>query len=73
MNEKRIMTCCVCGCSCMGRQWWNRDTGFGLCSNCAAWLSTKTLPEDMRSLYGEPGVHYFPTKEESEPTLGRDY
>lgn len=43
----------------VGRQWWNRDTGYGLCERCAVWLPTRgTTPEEMKELYGERGVHY---------------
>jgi hypothetical protein len=56
----RNMTCCVCG-SAAGRwaQHWNRDTGFGICSKCVEWQRDRgTSQEEMKSLYGEPGVNY---------------
>jgi hypothetical protein len=28
------LRCCCCGGGTRGRQWWNRDTGFGLCDDC---------------------------------------
>jgi hypothetical protein len=52
------LTCCCCGESTRGRQWHNRDTGFGLCPACADWIAKSTTPEDMRSCYGERGIHY---------------
>lgn len=66
--KKRSLICCTCG-SYAGRfqQWWNRDTGFGLCAKCRDWLS-KPDPKangrirydaaEMRDLYGEAGIHY---------------
>ena len=34
------MRCACCDGWCYGRQWHNRDTGFGLCGDCATWLRT---------------------------------
>ena len=53
------LVCCTCGGTAMGKQWWNRDTGYGLCSECAKWLSTRTTVEDMEQCYGRPGEHYL--------------
>jgi hypothetical protein len=52
------LTCCCCGVSTIGRQWYNRDTGFGLCPNCAEKIAKKESPETMRSYYGDKGFHY---------------
>ena len=52
------LSCCCCGESTTGRQWWNRDTGFGLCPKCAKWLSDRETPEEMKSCYGVEGIHY---------------
>jgi hypothetical protein len=30
----RNMSCTCCGASTKGRQWWNLDTGYSLCSDC---------------------------------------
>ena len=54
----RRLRCCSCGASCRGRQWHNRDTGYGLCRDCSKWISTRQSPAEMHSNYGEPGVHY---------------
>ena len=56
----RSLTCCCCGNGTQGRQWWNRDTGYGLCESCAENLPTKhgVPPEEMHDLYGVRGVHY---------------
>lgn len=55
----RSLTCCCCSASTRGRQWYNRDTGFGLCPKCAAWIATRETPEAMQENYGAPNVHYF--------------
>jgi hypothetical protein len=54
------LTCACCSDSTRGRQWHNRDTGYGICSKCVEWLTTtrKTASEEMASLYGVAGVHY---------------
>lgn len=53
----RRLTCCVCGATTRGRQWWNRDSGFGVCRRCFAQEAAKDLAE-ARRLYGEAGVHH---------------
>lgn len=51
------LTCCVCGDSTRGRQWWNRDRGYGLCEGCAD--DPRVMgQEDAARLYGERGIHY---------------
>jgi hypothetical protein len=53
------LTCCCCYGPAQGRQWHNRDTGFGLCPKCAAWIATKESPAQMLQSYGKPGYNYF--------------
>ena len=55
----KTLRCCVCDASTKGRQWFNRDTGYGICSSCAASEKAKLLPEEMKSNYGIEGTHYF--------------
>lgn len=59
-NRKPInrLTCCCCGQVTRGRQWWNRDTGYGVCPKCADFIAERETPEEMASAYGERGVHY---------------
>lgn len=54
----RRMLCSCCGASTRGRQWHNRDTGYGLCSNCIDFCHRNETPEQFRSLYGDRGYHY---------------
>lgn len=61
----RRLTCCCCAGSTTGRQWYNRDTGYGLCTKCADWIASRprkmTEPptaDEMQSLYGVRGTHY---------------
>ena len=61
MKRKRVnhrMDCSCCGQLTKGRQWHNRDTGYGLCPDCAAIIAPKETPEQMERSYGVKGVHY---------------
>jgi len=59
LNPVRRMTCCCCGTSTMGRQWHNRDTGYGICESCVKWIAGRgTGPQEMTRLYGDEGYHY---------------
>lgn len=42
----------------MGRQWWNRDTGYGLCVDCITFVGRGQSDEDTERQYGVRGVHY---------------
>ena len=54
----RRLTCCCCGASTYGRQWFNRDTGFGLCVECIPFCERGETPESFERLYGRRGEHY---------------
>lgn len=54
------MTCCVCG-NDAGRwkQWWNRDTGYGVCKACVAWVRSRgESEEEIEKNYGKAGINY---------------
>lgn len=57
----RTLHCACCSSETRGRQWWNRDTGFGLCSACAVWIGSR-WPADLAPNYGVEGIHYNPTE-----------
>jgi hypothetical protein len=60
----RHLTCCVCGGDAPAiAQWWNRDTGFGLCGRCAVWLRARPEyePDDFQRTYGQEGIHWIAT------------
>lgn len=63
----KTLTCCCCGSGTKGRQWWNRDTGYGLCDDCIEYCSVHTVPVGgtARS-YGVRGVHWDCGKEDSD-------
>lgn len=55
----RDLECNCCGGSTRGRQWWNRDTGYGMCVACIAYVrSHGTTEEEIRNLYGIEGIHW---------------
>lgn len=54
----RELACTCCGGTTRGRQWWNRDKGYGLCLRCIAFVAKGETPESMRESYGVRGVHY---------------
>ena len=62
------LTCCCCGDEAPAfKQWWNRDTGYGLCGRCAhsiqhAQGTAAMAAAEFTSCYGHPGVHWFPLK-----------
>lgn len=58
-TEKPVMLQCSC-CSAitMGRQWPNRDKGYGLCPSCFVWISEKESPEQIHHNYGVRGNHF---------------
>lgn len=60
MTDNRThLECCVCGGSAgLWRQHWNRDTGYGICGQCATQQAQRETPERMAELYGRPGVNY---------------
>ena len=52
------LTCSCCGKAAKGRQWWNRDRGYGLCKGCIEFASKDLTKEERISYYGYNGVHY---------------
>lgn len=55
----RELGCCCCGNSTRGRQWWNRDTGYGICVDCIAYVRKHGESEaEIRDNYGLEGIHW---------------
>lgn len=54
----RRMLCSCCGAETIGRQWHNRDTGWGLCVDCIDRCHRGETEESFSRLYGERGVHF---------------
>ena len=63
MNNKiHNLTCAVCGSYTKGRQWHNRDTGYGVCTDCITWIKSRnhydSTPDQIKSCYGIDGINY---------------
>lgn len=60
LSPVRSLICAVCGARTRGRQWHNRDTGYGLCAESAQWLTSTRgySAAEMKDLYGMEGEHY---------------
>jgi hypothetical protein len=41
-----------------GRQYWNRDTGYGVCHRCFVWIAKREGFTQARRCYGRPGFHH---------------
>ena len=66
----RWLRCACCGESVRGRQWSNRDTGYGGCERCADWhrerygegsaeeFAANPLQSTAYAMFGERGVHF---------------
>ena len=56
------LECCCCGGPAPAKaQWWNRDTGYGMCGKCITYVRKRGMPEsEIRECYGEEGVHWMP-------------
>lgn len=51
------MICASCGDATRGRQWWNRDKGFGLCLKCIK-LNQAEAYHVEHSAWGIRGFHF---------------
>lgn len=58
LTKIRTLTCSCCGALTRGRQWHNRDTGFGVCESCIERIGDKETPVELLRNYGESGFHY---------------
>lgn len=56
---KHHMTCCCCGAYAgYCEQWWNRDTGYSICTRCVEDQRLTATSDEIRQLYGQQGVNY---------------
>ena len=53
------LVCCCCGQLTEGRQWWNRDTGFGHCNACTERYDKDTKDGEKNDCFGFKGEHYY--------------
>jgi hypothetical protein len=69
-NNTKVLTCACCGGLTKGRQWWNQDTGYGLCSRCAQWIASRHGSETVEQDYGKFGVHHSCENESRSARFG---
>lgn len=53
-HDVKILQCACCGRNALGKQWWNQDTGYGVCARCAY----DEDQEQVEKMYGKAGEHY---------------
>jgi len=58
-TSRRRLECCCCGESAgVWAQWWNRDTGYGICAPCIAYNRRLGADDaEIDNLFGKAGVH----------------
>ena len=59
-SPKRQLTCACCGGD-AGRfqQFFNQDTGYGVCSSCVTWIKGRGMNQaEFERIYGKPGINY---------------
>jgi len=54
----RRLICSCCGAETHGRQWHNRDTGYGLCEACDLRVQEKMTAAEHQRCYGIRGLNY---------------
>lgn len=53
------LRCAVCDEPAPARkQWWNRDTGFGVCARCFADVEKRCGEDEAKDLYGVRDLHH---------------
>lgn len=52
------LNCACCGAYVNGRQWWNRDDGYGVCAQCFREEVARSGHDEAVRLYGNPGEHH---------------
>ena len=62
----KTLTCAVCGAETKGRQWANRDNGYGICDKCVDTVEAppefETKEDYLYFNFGKKGFHYGCTR-----------
>lgn len=69
-TRPKFLTCACCGERARGRQWHDRDTGYGVCSRCFRASFLRDGRDEAERLYGRAGEHHS-LDWESERDLSR--
>jgi len=68
-GELKRLYCCCCGSATQGRQWWNRDDGYGLCDSCITPCHVAHLDKgQVSNCYGIRGIHWDVSNSSHETT-----
>jgi len=59
-HRPKRLRCSVCGQAAWGRQWWNQDTGYGVCARCGdEWpAASKGELGDVERTFGTRGIYW---------------
>lgn len=61
---KQLECCCCGGPAPALQQWWNRDTGYGMCGKCITYCRSNGMTEaEIEQHYGREGINWFPEAE----------
>lgn len=59
MRSKHLHCACCGGDAGRWQQWWNQDTGFGICVRCVEWqLGRGTSVDEIHDMYGKRDVNW---------------
>lgn len=58
LSRPKFLTCACCGERARGRQWHDRDTGYGVCSRCFRASFIRDGREEAERIYGRAGEHH---------------
>lgn len=59
VGDRKVLKCSCCGNHTMGRQFYNKDTGYGLCTQCLVQNSVHGADvNEMIQVFGLQGFHY---------------
>lgn len=58
-RKPQPLTCTCCGGDAgKWHQFWNQDTGYGLCASCASWIASRGYSQEyLDETYGKEGLH----------------
>lgn len=59
MKNLQTLSCNCCGGAGRGRQWWNRDDGYGICGSCGLEQMQRYGLEQVELDNGKIGVNWF--------------
>jgi hypothetical protein len=69
MTRRRLRCACCGGDAGRWTQWFNQDTGYGICQSCVQWqLGRRTDPTEIARHYGKEGVNYAPKEVQPSQT-----